>query len=398
MSKKKELVLSPENNIHLLEAVHLHHAHKKVYIKMKVAKKKDVLTHYFLTAKQLLELHNQVIEIKPTHLNKDVFKEFLKHVKDSYIESHFKEVVANMHAAIKSKNTQIEDTTEFITYQWISASEVVSKLIEKENFKEEVFFIDIYRRQVVDCLMNTLRIGIACRDEKYFYGTPSRYIHNSPRVKNLEEDEQSAMELHLKMVIIHTHLAYAFMSRTPDRIEKYLDAVSEFGDSEAKQEILSQLHGFGVARKAIYLHRIKEIENIVIEFNKAERFGFDTVLKSLLDSIEYCKKNKINTFLSVTNVILNNLLVAAFTNDTIRKTKEIELARVVTYTGNKGKTDDKIKALTSDIRDYLKGYYENTSDRLCAYSINTAIKQALGTMCKYEPDLFKPSVKKEEAK
>jgi hypothetical protein len=79
-------------------------------------------------------------------------------------------------------------------------------------------------------------------------------------------------------------------------------------------------------------------------------------------------------------------LVAAFKNKTIRAAKEKQMNAVITTVD---KTHPEVIVLINNIGNYIEGYYENKHTRLCAYSVDAAIKNALSTMCRYEHDIFK---------
>lgn len=397
MSKKKELVLTENQNHVLLEAVHIHFCRKGMYRMSSISRRADILTAHFLTAKILLSQNNEIIEIKQHELeDKKILVKFLQEVMNNRYEGMYAYEVQMMHEALEKKiDTSIYESDVYAAYQFVLASGVISRILAKENIQVPLFLLDIHKENTLR-ILNKIDLGLSCKTAKAFYNTPSKYIHTSSIVK--AEANTERMELAIKMIVIQTHLAEAFMGNIPDRMNKYIEAINIYNYPEEKDQMLTLLHDGSLARKAVYLHRMQEIENMVIEFNKAERNGFDVVLETVIDSIDYCKKNKINSFLAVTNVIMNNLLVAAFKHKNIRKVKEQELSQIIKYTGNKGKIDTKVLDLVTAIGNYIEGYYQNVHERLCAYSINTAIKQALGTMCKYEPDLFKPSVKKEEAK
>lgn len=362
-----------------------------------IQRRADILTAYFLTAKTLLSQNNEIIEIKQQELeDKKLLVKFLHEVINDRYEKVYAYEVQMMHEALEKKtDTSIYESEVYMTYQFVLTSGVISRILAKENIQVPLFLLDIHKENTLR-ILNKIDLGLSCRSAKAFYNAPSKYIHTSSIVK--AEANTERMELAIKMIVIQTHLAEAFIGNIPDRMNKYIEAINIYNYPEEKDQMLTLLHDGSLARKAVYLHRMQEIENMVIEFNKAERNGFDVVLETVIDSIDYCKKNKINSFLAVTNVIMNNLLVAAFKHKNIRKVKEQELSQIIKYTGTKGKTDTKVLELVTSIGNYIEGYYQNVHERLCAYSINTAIKQALGTMCKYEPDLFKPSVKKEEAK
>ena len=74
----------------------------------------------------------------------------------------------------------------------------------------------------------------------------------------------------------------------------------------------------------------------------------------------------------------------------LEKKHQVELLEAASVTLSKKNMYrySNIIPLIKSIGDYIDGYYSNKHERLCAYSISTAIKQALATMCKYEPDLF----------
>ena len=397
MSKKKELVLTAHQNNVLLEAVHIHFCRKGTYRLSSISRRADILTAYFLTAKILLSQNNEIIEIKQQELeDKKILVKFLHGVMNDRYEGMYAYEVQMMHEALEKKiDTSIYESDVYIAYQFVLASGVISRILAKENIQVPLFLLDIHKENTLR-ILNKIDLGLSCKSAKAFYNTPSKYIHTSSIVK--AEADTESMELAIKMAVIQTHLAEAFIGNIPERMNKYIEAINIYNYPEEKDQMLTLLHDGSIARKAVYLHRMQEIENMVVEFNKAERNGFDVVLVTVVESIDYCKKNKINSFLAVTNVIMNNLLVAAFKHKNIRKVKEKELSEIIKYTGNKGKIDHKVLELVTSIGNYIEGYYQNVHERLCAYSINTAIKQALGTMCKYEPDLFKPSVKKEEAK
>ena len=396
MSKKKELVLTDLQEHLLLEASHIHFCKTGMYRRASIATRIDILTAYMATAKLLLKQHHDVIPLSSADLNeKKYLVNFLKEVKNNIYFKNNMNVISRMHESLSMFDKTVLDSDIYKIYQYVASSKIASRLEELENIQAIPYSETIHKENTFKIIQD-IDIGIKCKSAKAFYSKPSTYIHDSKIV--ISESEPREMEHRIKMLIIQVHLAEAFLGNDRKRLQEYIDSINIYNYPEDKEKLLTHLHGGSLTRKAVYIHRMHEIENLLHEFNNAERHAFDTVLNTVLSTIEYCKKNRITSFLAITNVLMNNLLVAAFENNNIRKFKEKELAAVIKYTGTKGEIDKKILDLVVDIKNHVKAYYENVHERLCAYSINTAIKQALGTIDRYEPDLFKPSVKKEEAK
>ena len=395
MNQKQELVFTELQEYLILEASHIHFCKTGMYRYASIATRINILTAYVATAKLLLKQHHEVIPLVQTDLNeKKYLVNFLKAVKNDIYFKNNMVLIDRMHESLSMFDKTILESEIYKIYSYVSSSKIVSKFEEAANI-QAIPYSEVIHKENAFKIIQDIDVGIKCRSAKAFYSKPSVYIHSSKIVT--ESAEPSEMEHRIKMLVIQSHLAEAFLGNDKKRMREYIDSINIYNETEHKEKLLTHLHGGSLTRKAVYIHRMHEIENMLREFNNAERHAFDTVLDTVLASIDHCKKNRITSFLAITNVIMNNLLVAAFENSNIRKVKEKELASVVKYTGTKGEIDKKILDLVVDIKNHIKAYYENVHERLCAYSINTAIKQALGTMYRYEPDLFKPSVKKDEA-
>lgn len=375
---KDKLVLEHRHQIDLLEAASFTLAKRNIYRYATTEKKTNMLTAQWLTARKLLDIHGELFGFEGAEFNKEYFKSFLKEVQNKRLYTQYMIEIENMHKKIaKGKYPN-----EYImgAYTMVQTSAVIARAVERSQLKNNIFDVKIYLDQTFNIIQN-MSFGIANTTRLAFYATPSQFVHNCKAVKSAED--KMLAEKEIKMVIIQAHLAIAFLDK--DKLEDYLEAINITNDMESRSEIISRLHEFNIGRKTIYIHRIHEIYNMMEEFLAVDRNGFDKVLKSIIKSITHCRKEGITSFLQITNVIMNNLLAAAFKHPKIRKEKEIILTKMIIFSGKK---DSNILPLIKSIGEYIDGYYSNKHERLCAYSIDTAIKQALATMCKYEPDLF----------
>ena len=375
---KDKLVLEKKHQVELLESASVTLSKKNMYRYSSVEKKTNILTAQWLTARKLLDIHNDIFGFEGVNFSKDYFKLFLKEVQNKRLYNTYMEKIEEMHE--KLALGKYPDEYIIGAYTMVQTSSVIARVIHRLEIKNNVFDLEIYLTETYD-IIKKMGYGIAGNSRRAFYAEPSKFIHNCKSVKKSED--ATATEKEIKMSIIQIHLAVAFLDR--DRLDEYLEAINIIENIEDRSEIISRLHEFNIGRKAIYLHRINEIYNMMEEFLTVDRFGYDIVLSSIIRSITHCRKEGITSFLQITNVILNNLLVTSFKSDRIRKVKEEELNKLITFSPKK---DSNIIPLIKSIGDYIDGYYSNKHERLCAYSISTAIKQALATMCKYEPDLF----------
>ena len=379
----KELKLSHGELLQLVEAVSVHLSRKAGYRFAPISRKIDMLTVQFMTVRKLLDIHNEISTFKKgTKMDKEFFKEFQKNVQDKYLHMKYTLEVEELHKAKEEERPRDEKVLGFYTF--VQCSGVVDRLVEKENFIESVFDEKIFKKEVFTIMQKEMGFGIAGRSPIGFYSTPSKYIHESKFVK--DANVPRAAESIVKMAIVELHLAVAFLK--DDRRKEYISALkpnSTLYMNPEQNETITRLHNFNVGRKAIFLQRMNEVFNMLEEFNEAERFGFDSVLHSLVESISFCRKHRINSFLQITNVIMNNLLVEAFKNKNIRNTKEAEMCKMINIAPRYGQN---IAVLIKSVGDYIEGYYASKHERLCAYSIDAAMKQALATMCKYDADIF----------
>lgn len=378
----KDLQLTPEQRTTLLHAVSVFLSKKHIYLYATVQEKLDLLTTHFMNTRELLETQHKNTPLNDIPFNKDYFKIFLNKVKnDINLEGHTN-VIKNMHKAIKENKTEIYDTIEFATYEFVRTSPLAALLIDSSAKVLLYFDKEIHKEATYNNIKNKFDLGIKGSDFNNFYKSPSKYIHECRVVK--EATDTKEMELKVKLAIVQMHMATAFLHKSPNIFDGFVLSIDVL--NKDSDEDISRIHEFNLGRKAIYIHRTNEIKNMIAEFCTAERNGFDTVLESVIESISYCKANKINSFLSITNVIMNNLLVAAFKNKKIRAAKEKQLNAVINTVD---KMHPEVVVLINNIGNYIEGYYENKHTRLCAYSVDTAIKNALSTMRRYEHDIFK---------
>ena len=384
-----KLVLTEMQASDLMEATSVHLSHGGVYRQSSISNKIKMLTAQLLTARKLLEVQHTIADMNKVRLDKEYFKEFMKYVANSYLYVAYEERVAKLQHAIKTDTLKKKDRDNevFKFYNYVLASPIVQKLVDGEDFKEDLFDAKTYEKNVFNILQTKFDFGIKSRSALGFYKEPSKYIHSSKYVAYM-----LAIEGDVKEVILALHIGVAFISNQDD-LAAYIKSLNPYTPRTESEEIISRLHGFSISKKAIYNHRLSEILNITRTFMSKDRFGFDTVLTSVVKSIVYCKQSRIHSFLEVTNLIINNLLVEAFSNRKMKSQLELEINKIITYADS---MNPNVVILVNSIGNYVETYYKNKHERACAYSIGAAMKQALSYMSKREPDLFTKS--KREAK
>lgn len=387
LSLSQTLILSPTQVSELLEAVSVHLSHKTVYRKASIRIKIIMLTTQLLVARKLLDIQSELDDLTKTTFNKEYFKEFMKNVENSYLVRSMREKVEISSFRFEAGDINKKDLKSdiFKFYNYVKASEVVQKLKDIEDFKEDLFDAQVYVKNIFNIIMNEYDFGIKGKSHLAFYKEPSKYIHSSKHV-NVSNDPYvvEAREYDMKICILLLHVGVPFI-KNEDRLKDFIKMVDPKTDIDVTEELTSKLHYFSIAKKTIFNHRINEIVDIVYSFLDKERFGYDTVLSSVVRSVVFCKQNKVTSFLEVTNLIINNLLVEAFTNRKMRSEIEKEINKVVTYADS---INPNVVILMDNIANYVESFYKNKHTRACAYSVSSAIKQALGYMSKHEPDLF----------
>lgn len=387
---QEKLVLTGAQVSNLMEAVSVHLSHKAEYRKASINGKVIKLTAQLLTARKLLEIQHEIGDLSKTVLDKQYFKEFMQNVENSYLLQAYTTKTESVSFAFHATGVYKggAEAEEWKFFHYVMSSDVVQKLKEVEDFKEDLFDANLYEKEVFNLLQTEFDFGIKSRSALGFYKEPSKYIHSSKfaelKDEVLAKFQKDIDENRMKMIILCLHIGVAFIPNKDD-LKEYIKSLRPDTKPDVSEEIISKLHGFSISKKAIYNHRLAEIANIMKVFITKDRFGYDTVLKSVVQSIVFCKQNRIHSFLEVTNLIINNLLVEAFNNRKMKSQVELEMNTILTYADS---MNPNVVLLVNKISDYVDTYYKNKHERACAYSIGAAMKQAMAFMSKREPDLF----------
>jgi hypothetical protein len=191
----KDLQLTPEQRTILLHAVSVFLSKKHIYLYATVQEKLDLLTTHFMNTRELLETQHKNTPLDDIPLfNKDYFKDyfkiFLDKVKnDINLEGHTN-VIKNMHKAIKENKTEIYNTIEFATYEFVRTSPLASLLIDSSAIVPLYFDKEIHKEATYINIKTKFNLGIKGNDFNNFYKAPSKYIHECKVVKEATDKKE----------------------------------------------------------------------------------------------------------------------------------------------------------------------------------------------------------------
>lgn len=376
------ILLDTEGKQNLIQAMRVCLSHTKRYKEADVSGKINlILIHAVTTIRNMESELNSRTNINPDHsFTKKAFVEFYKNVKNKFTLNRTIFDVQEYH---KDKETGDEINSMIHSiYRAISMESFIDTLVDVES-DNNVFISEELLKNVYNVLNKEFKIKIPGKTFNEFSKHPSRYLMKATHINGISVHGKDP---HIKIGIIKLMLGLAFLDGT--KLETYISTVKSFisaTNQEERSELIMRLNGFNIGRKMIYTHRMSELNAIMLEIILMKHDGFDVVFKSVLGAITYCKMNGVETFLQVTNTILNNLIVSAFNDIHIYNVKEKELNQSV---GILETNNPHVSILMSAIKQYITIYYMNRSRRVCAYSIDTAMKQALAAICKFDKDIF----------
>lgn len=367
-----------EERLVLLEATHKHISTRRSFKKADGMKRVFQIITQMITTERNIDLVKDVVDVR---YDVRSLLEFEKSIRIKYVYNDAKvltdEVLKHMlhDKKVPKHLAYIKELYDDIIDTDIGRSIMTNEVVT--FFDPEIFFKDIYDR-----LSKDMKVKMPGRSLKLFWDDPSKYIAGVTHVNGVVVENDAL----LKIGIVKLAIGIAFLK--DEKLTDYIKTIVEFVNQDkttTSDVILNKLHDNNVGKKMIYVHRMSELNALILEFIMAKYFGFNMVIKSVVDSIIYCKANGIKTFLQITNVIMNNLIVISYTDKNLKALKEKELNQMILVTEKDNKY---VHILIDGIASYIVSYYENEQGRLCAHDTTTAMKQALSSICKYDKDIF----------